>query len=214
MITLTLYIINFSIFSRLLHHWSSWQGSHVSTIQLSIIQTPMSIFRTWRMLKMFCMSKWETIWNWIHPWSNHGQVQTKAAGTIETNWIWGRFLRMSVMKHFESLFFFWLCTSGWSVSFNTLNTDRYLEFEWNSVEILFAAYNFAGVIWFLSPKLRVKAQLHIIFVSVLKFEHSNLRNKSDWPIFHVPDTQCHRYLSPATMSSVLSLLLFLMKTNF
>jgi len=48
--------INFSYSSHLLHHWSSWQGSHVSTIPWSIVLIPMSIFRIWKMLKMYYTS--------------------------------------------------------------------------------------------------------------------------------------------------------------
>lgn len=53
--------INFSNSSHLLHHWSSWQGSHVSTTPSSIILIPMSIFRIWKMLKMYCTSKSVTL---------------------------------------------------------------------------------------------------------------------------------------------------------
>jgi len=66
-----IYPINFSNSSHLLHHWSSWQGSHVSTIPWSIILIPMSIFRIWKMLKMYCTSKSVTIWLLTYHITHH-----------------------------------------------------------------------------------------------------------------------------------------------
>jgi len=77
--------INFSNCSHLLHHWSSWQGSHVSTIPWSIILIPMSIFRIWKTLKMYYTSKSATVWFLTYHITHHVDKYKPITPRIQRN---------------------------------------------------------------------------------------------------------------------------------
>lgn len=77
--------INFSNSSHLLHHWSSWQGSHVSIILWSIILIPMSIFRIWKMLKMYYTGKSVTVWLLTYHITQHLDKYNPTTPGIQIN---------------------------------------------------------------------------------------------------------------------------------
>jgi hypothetical protein len=77
--------INFSNSSHLLHHWSSWQGSHVSTIPWSIILIHTSIFRIWKMLKMYYTSKSVTVWLSTYYLTQHKNKYNPVTPGIQRN---------------------------------------------------------------------------------------------------------------------------------